>query len=69
MPPQIIPIDALTRAPAKPRPGGCKTTSCGKSSGEAAIPAEVWDKIKDHPCYSVEAHHFFARMHVAVAPA
>lgn len=69
MPPQIIPIDALTRAPAKPRPGGCKATSCGKSSGEAAIPAEVWDKIKDHPCYSVEAHHFFARMHVAVAPA
>jgi nitrogen fixation protein NifB len=33
------------------------------------VPAEVWEKIKDHPCYSVEAHHFFARMHVAVAPA
>ena len=31
--------------------------------------AEVWDKVKDHPCYSQEAHHFFARMHVAVAPA
>ncbi len=30
---------------------------------------EVWDKVKDHPCYSQEAHHFFARMHVAVAPA
>jgi nitrogen fixation protein NifB len=29
----------------------------------------VWDKIKDHPCYSEEAHHHFARMHVAVAPA
>ncbi len=31
--------------------------------------SEVWDKVKDHPCYSQEAHHFFARMHVAVAPA
>ncbi len=29
----------------------------------------MWEKVKDHPCYSVEAHHFFARMHVAVAPA
>ena len=25
--------------------------------------------MKDHPCYSEEAHHYFARMHVAVAPA
>ena len=31
--------------------------------------AEVWAKVKDHPCYSEEAHHYFARMHVAVAPA
>ncbi|MET3582903.1 nitrogen fixation protein NifB [Mesorhizobium robiniae] len=29
----------------------------------------IWEKIKDHPCYSEEAHHYFARMHVAVAPA
>jgi len=26
-------------------------------------------KINNHPCYSEEAHHHFARMHVAVAPA
>ena len=25
--------------------------------------------MQDHPCYSEEAHHYFARMHVAVAPA
>ena len=31
--------------------------------------ASVWERIKDHPCYSEEAHHYFARMHVAVAPA
>jgi nitrogen fixation protein NifB len=29
----------------------------------------LWERIKDHPCYSEEAHHYFARMHVAVAPA
>jgi nitrogen fixation protein NifB len=26
-------------------------------------------KVQDHPCYSEDAHHYFARMHVAVAPA
>jgi nitrogen fixation protein NifB len=30
---------------------------------------DVAEKIKNHPCYSEEAHHHFARMHVAVAPA
>jgi nitrogen fixation protein NifB len=25
--------------------------------------------VQDHPCYSEQAHHYFARMHVAVAPA
>ncbi|MQX38314.1 nitrogenase cofactor biosynthesis protein NifB [Roseospira navarrensis] len=34
---------------------------------EADAPG-VWERIKDHPCYSEEAHHYFARMHVAVAP-
>lgn len=29
----------------------------------------VAEKIRDHPCYSEEAHHHFARMHVPVAPA
>lgn len=33
------------------------------------MPAALWDRIKDHPCYSEDAHHYFARMHVAVAPA
>lgn len=55
--------------------GGCNTTggegkaSCGSSDGPQDMPAEVWDKVKNHPCYSEEAHHHFARMHVAVAPA
>jgi nitrogen fixation protein NifB len=29
----------------------------------------VREKIANHPCYSQEAHQFYARMHVAVAPA
>jgi nitrogen fixation protein NifB len=49
---------------------GCSgKTSCGSSGGAPDLPAGVWDKIKNHPCYSEEAHHYFARMHVAVAPA
>ena len=55
--------------------GGCGTTggegkaSCGSSGGPADMPAAIWDKVKNHPCYSEEAHHHYARMHVAVAPA
>ncbi len=30
---------------------------------------DVRRRIENHPCYSEEAHHHFARMHVAVAPA
>ena len=32
------------------------------------MPAQIREKVKNHPCYS-EAHHHHARMHVAVAPA
>ena len=49
--------------------GGSGKSSCGSSAGPSDMPAEIWDKIKNHPCYSEEAHHHFARMHVAVAPA
>ena len=33
------------------------------------LPANIREKIKNHPCYSEEAHHHYARMHVAVASA
>jgi nitrogen fixation protein NifB len=54
---------------------GCGTSSdsgkasCGSSDGPADMAPEVWEKVKNHPCYSEEAHHHYARMHVAVAPA
>jgi len=48
-----------------------KGSNCGcTTSGQ---PKEMDDKmrarIENHPCYSEEAHHHYARMHVAVAPA
>ncbi|MHB8253826.1 MAG: nitrogenase cofactor biosynthesis protein NifB [Acidiferrobacter sp.] len=43
--------------------------SCGSSMAPADMPPGVWEKVKNHPCYSEEAHHHYARMHVAVAPA
>jgi len=35
----------------------------------SALPPDIAAKVEDHPCYSEEAHHHFARMHVPVAPA
>ena len=58
-----IPLEAPSAS------SGCSANSCGSSGGQGDMPAEIWEKIKDHPCYSEEAHHYFARMHVAVAPA
>jgi nitrogen fixation protein NifB len=46
--------------------------SCGCSSNSSAAPQldqRMLDRISKHPCYSEEAHHHYARMHVAVAPA
>lgn len=66
---------ALAVAMDAPAQGGCSSqggagkSSCGSSDGPEDMPTEIWDKIKNHPCYSEEAHHHFARMHVAVAPA
>jgi nitrogen fixation protein NifB len=54
---------------AQLKASGCESSSCGSSDGPAEMDPEVWAKVKDHPCYSEEAHHYFARMHVAVAPA
>lgn len=75
----FVSLEALLAGTASadiPEPGGgCGTTSaggkasCGSSAGQGEMPDHIWDKVKNHPCYSEEAHHHFARMHVAVAPA
>jgi len=49
--------------------GGSGKASCGSSAGPQDMDPAIWEKVKNHPCYSEEAHHHYARMHVAVAPA
>lgn len=49
---------------------GCASSGCGSAPDALAhLPDHIRAKVQDHPCYSEEAHHYFARMHVAVAPA
>ncbi len=64
-PMRVIPIAATSSASS----GGCSSGSCGSPENSGSLPEHIWAKIKDHPCYSTEAHHHYARMHVAVAPA
>ncbi len=50
--------------------GGCGAGRCGSTADKVNnLPEEVRRKVQDHPCYSEDAHHYFARMHAAVAPA
>ena len=63
-------LPVIGQMPAESAGGGCSASSCG-SSGEqlSHLPDAIRAKVQDHPCYSEDAHHYFARMHVAVAPA
>lgn len=52
------------------------TKSCGSScqpgtsgAASAGLSRATLDKVAQHPCYSPTAHHRYARMHLAVAPA
>jgi nitrogen fixation protein NifB len=50
--------------------GGCSASSCGTTDDQmSTLPDSIREKVQNHPCYSEDAHHYFARMHVAVAPA
>ena len=50
--------------------GGCSASSCGSTETQVnPLPDSIREKVQNHPCYSEDAHHYFARMHVAVAPA
>ena len=52
------------------RTGGCSAGSCGSSAAQTnGLPDDIRRRVENHPCYSEEAHHHFARMHAAVAPA
>jgi nitrogen fixation protein NifB len=58
-----------TQAPTAAK-GGCSASSCGSTDDQMnQLPDHIREKVRNHPCYSEDAHHYFARMHVAVAPA
>jgi len=49
---------------------GCASGGCGSTNDQLShLPEAIRKKVFNHPCYSEQAHHYFARMHVAVAPA
>ena len=49
---------------------GCSSSGCGSSSDQLSqLPEHIREKVHNHPCFSEQAHHHYARMHVAVAPA
>ncbi|MCG6939953.1 MAG: nitrogenase cofactor biosynthesis protein NifB [Thiohalocapsa sp.] len=63
-------LSATAPAPAPAAAGGCSASGCGSSSDQLAhLPEHIRAKVHNHPCFSEEAHHHYARMHVAVAPA
>ncbi|WP_242392982.1 nitrogenase cofactor biosynthesis protein NifB [Anaeromyxobacter oryzisoli] len=76
--PAARPGAAQQPRPARPAPAAAglaatPAANCtfARGCGDApppALPAEVAALVRNHPCYSEDAHHHFARMHVAVAP-
>jgi nitrogen fixation protein NifB len=61
-------LPVLNDSPASS--GGCSSHSCGSTDDQLDhLSDEIRQKVQNHPCYSEDAHHYFARMHVAVAPA
>ncbi len=51
-----------------PKPGSPQNCAC-TSSLDPTLSPSLQQRIATHPCYSEAAHHHYARMHVAVAPA
>ena len=63
-------LTVLGQEENKAEASSCASGSCGSDNEQMShLPDEIREKVQNHPCYSEEAHHYFARMHVAVAPA
>ncbi|MBE9001140.1 MULTISPECIES: nitrogenase cofactor biosynthesis protein NifB [unclassified Nostoc] len=56
-----------TESPTQAKSGGCGCDSTSSTTVERD--EKLQERIAKHPCYSEDAHHHYARMHVAVAPA
>jgi len=77
-PPPITPAVAPTVMPelditltqtstqVKTSGGSC---GCSSKTDAGSLSESIKARIEKHPCYSEDAHHHYARMHVAVAPA
>jgi nitrogen fixation protein NifB len=66
------PSTRLLNSPATESPTQAKSGGCGCDSPSSATverDEKLQERIAKHPCYSEDAHHHYARMHVAVAPA
>jgi len=71
---QVIPISDIlarragsVRAAVKPPPASDHAQNTETLRNTA--PQHQDPRVANHPCYSEEAHHYYARMHIAVAPA
>ncbi len=63
-------LPVINASEASASEGGCASHSCGSTDDQMGhLPEHIRQKVYNHPCYSEQAHHYFARMHVAVAPA
>jgi nitrogen fixation protein NifB len=65
-----VELPVLNTASTGAAKSGCASHSCGSTDDQMGhLPEHIRQKVFNHPCYSEQAHHYFARMHVAVAPA
>ncbi|NER79052.1 MAG: nitrogenase cofactor biosynthesis protein NifB [Leptolyngbya sp. SIO1D8] len=60
---------ALTKTKTQVKPKSSSSCGCSSSGSPEGLDEKMKARIEKHPCYSEEAHHHYARMHVAVAPA
>ncbi len=64
----IVTSEVTESQVAQAQSGGCGGCS-SDDSATVEMDEKIQARIANHPCYSEEAHHHYARMHVAVAPA
>lgn len=66
-PPLTLLTPPLEKSQVKAKSGNCGCSSSTTTTD--GFDEKMRARIEKHPCYSEEAHHHYARMHVAVAPA
>lgn len=67
--PTLTPPTTSTPSPTKKAKKSGGSCGCSSTTPQEIKDQKMRERIEKHPCYSEEAHHHYARMHVAVAPA